>query len=106
MQNLMLTKKEFKKATDLQRHLEEQLKDQEFKKYYDEFGTQLEVAYAILQLRKKAKLSQSELAKKIGTSQGNVARIESGNDIVTVDRLHRILEATKRDLEIEFLIAR
>ncbi|HEX9503477.1 MAG TPA: helix-turn-helix transcriptional regulator [Patescibacteria group bacterium] len=102
----MLTKKEFKKATDFQTHLEEQLKDPEFKKYYDEFGTQLEVAYAILQLRKKAKLSQSELAKKIGTSQGNVARIESGNENVTVELLHRIAKATKRDLKIEFIIAR
>jgi DNA-binding transcriptional regulator YiaG len=99
----MLSKQEFKKSIDFQTHLEEQLKNPEIKKYYDEFGKQLEIAYAILQLRKKLKLSQKELARKIGTSQSNVARIESGSENLTVQTLQRIAQAYKRNLKIKFV---
>jgi DNA-binding transcriptional regulator YiaG len=60
--------KKIEKATDFQALLKEMLKDKEFKKYYDEYGRQLEIAYQVLQLRKKAKMSQAELARKIGTT--------------------------------------
>lgn len=99
----MLTKKQFKKAIDFQAFLEEQLKNPEIKKYYDEFGKQLEVAYAILQLRKQIGLSQKQLAKKVGTTQSNIARIESGQQNFTVELLQRIAKAYKRNLKIEFV---
>ena len=64
---------QIKKATDFQDFLKEQLKDPESKKIFDEYGRQLEIAYQILQLRKEKKLSQAQLAKKIGTKQSNIA---------------------------------
>lgn len=99
----MLTKKQFKKAIDFQAHLEEELKNPKFKKYYDEFGKQLEIAYQLLQLRKKQGLSQSELAKKLGTTQGNIARIEAGQQNFTVQMLEKIAKAYRRELKIEFV---
>jgi DNA-binding XRE family transcriptional regulator len=93
----------FKKSIDFDLYLQEKLKNPKFKQLYDEFGIQLEIAYGILQLRKKSKLSQLDLAKKIGTSQSNVARIESGNENVTIAVLQRIAKATNRDLKIEFV---
>lgn len=99
----MQTKQNLKKPVDFQEYLAEQLKNPKFKQYYDEFGQQLEIAYAILQLRKKLKLSQKVIAKKIGTSQSNIARIESGNENMTVQTLHKIAKAYKRDLKIEFV---
>jgi len=53
------------KAIDFQEYLERQLKDPVTRKNYDEYGRQLAIAYQILQLRKKKRISQSELAKKI-----------------------------------------
>jgi len=54
-----------------------QLKDESVKKYYDEYGKQLEIAYQILQLRQQQKMSQTELARRLKTKQSNVARMEA-----------------------------
>jgi len=86
-----------------EKHVANELKDPKFKRYYDEYGKQLEVAYQILQLRKKKKMSQSELAKKIGTKQSNIARMESGQQNFTTDTLQRIASAFNRDLKIDFV---
>ena len=85
-----------------QEYLDRELKDPEFRKYYEEYGKQLEIAYQILQLRKKKGLSQSELARKIGTKQTNIARLESGQQNFTVETLQKIARAFNRNLKIEF----
>ena len=97
------TKEEIAKYIDFQADLEEKLKNPRFKKYYDEYGKQLEISYHILQLRKKAKMSQKELAKKIGTTQSNVARIEAGNQNFTTKILVKIAKALGKDLRVEFV---
>ncbi len=90
------------KATDWQEMLAKDLKNPVFKRYYDEFGKQLEISYALLQMRKRAKMSQARLAKKIGTTQSNVARMEAGNQNFTIAMLTRIAEAFGKDLDISF----
>ncbi|MFQ5662035.1 MAG: helix-turn-helix domain-containing protein [Candidatus Paceibacteria bacterium] len=92
--------KKIEKATDFQVHLKEMLKDKEFKKYYDEYGKQLEIAYQVLQLRKEANMSQSELAKKIGTTQSNIARVESGKQNFTVATLNKIASTFNKQLKV------
>jgi len=91
------------KAVDFQEYLAEQLKNPEFKRHYDEYGRQLEIAYQILQLRKKKKMTQAELAKRIGTKQSNVARMEAGNQNFTIDILQRIASVLGRNLKVEFI---
>lgn len=91
------------KAIDFQEYLAKQLKNPKIKKHYNEYGKQLEIAYQILQLRKIEGVSQAELAKKIGTSQGNVARMEKGEQNFTTETLLRIASALKRDLRVEFV---
>jgi len=91
------------KAVDFQKYLAEQLKDRNVKKYYDEYGKQLEIAYKISVLRKKEGISQSELADKIGTTQSNVARMEAGQQNFTTDTLQKIASALRRDLRVEFV---
>jgi len=96
-------KKTIKQLIDFDELLKEKLKNPQFKKYYDEYGGQLEIAYQILQLRKKRKMSQSELAKKIGTKQANIARMESGQQNFTTDTLQKIANAFNCELEIAFV---
>jgi len=98
-----ISKKNFKKSTDFQSYLDKQLENPKFKKYYDEFGKQLEIAYLILQMRKEYGLSQKELAKKLGTTQSNVARIEAGQQNFTTATLQRIAEVFDREVKIEFV---
>jgi len=95
--------KKIKKATDFQEYLSKQLKNKDIKKYYDEYGKQLEIAYQILQLRKKKKMSQAALAKKLGTNQSNIARMESGQQNFTTETLQRVAKVFDRDLRIEFV---
>ena len=98
-----MSKRKTKKAVDFQEYLAEKLKNPKFKKYYNEYGKQLEIAYQILQLRKQKKMSQAELAKRIGTKQSNIARMEAGQQNLTTDTLQKIASIFKRDLKIEFV---
>jgi ribosome-binding protein aMBF1 (putative translation factor) len=91
------------KAVDFNEVLVKKLKNPEFKKLFDEYGRQLEVAYQILQLRQKKKMSQSELARRVGTTQSNVARIESGQQNFTVSLLQKVATALDSDLKISFV---
>ena len=88
------------KATNFQAYLDDKLKDKVLKRHYDEYGKQLEIAYQIIKLRKKAKMSQLELAKKIHTTQSNVARIESGQQNFTVNLLNKVAKALGSELKI------
>ena len=92
-----------KKAIDFQKYLKENLKDAEFKAHFDEYGKQLEIAYQILQLRKKKKMSQAQLAKKIGTTQSNVARMEAGQQNFTINTLQKMADAFSCDVKINFV---
>lgn len=98
----MISKKKKIKLIDFEDVLKEHLKDPEFKRYFDEFGKQLEISYSLLQMRKRAKMSQAQLAKKIGTTQSNVARMEAGNQNFTVGMLTRIADAFGKDLTVSF----
>ncbi|MFA5024432.1 MAG: helix-turn-helix transcriptional regulator [Patescibacteria group bacterium] len=92
------------KAINLDDVLREELKNPKFKKYFDEYGRQLELSLQIIKLRQARKMSQLELAEKIGTTQGNVARIESGQQNFTVKLLDKVASALNSDLSIKFII--
>ena len=94
------TNKKNKKATDFQEYLKKELKKKNIKKYFDEYGKQLKIAYQILQLRKTARLSQLQLAERIGTTQSNVARMEQGGQNFTIDTLERIAKTFDKELEV------
>lgn len=96
-------KQRIKKAIDFQEYLQKRLKDLEFKKHYNEYGKQLEIAYQILRLRKQKRMSQAELAKRIGTKQSNVARLETGQQNFTTETLQKIALVFDRELKIEFV---
>lgn len=91
------------KAMDFQEYLAEQLKNPKIKKYYDKYGKQLEIAYQVLKLRKREGISQAELAKRVGTRQSNIARMETGQQNFTTDTLQKIAAALNRNLKIEFV---
>jgi len=98
-----MNKRKTQKAVDFQDYLAEKLKNPRFRKYYDEYGKQIEIAYQILQLRRQKRMSQAELARKIGTKQSNIARMEAGQQNFTTDTLQKIAAVFKRDLKIEFV---
>ena len=95
--------KRTKKPLDFQQYLRKELKDPTFRKHYEEYGKQIEIAYRLLQLRRQKRMSQAELAKKVGTKQSNIARMESGQQNFTTDTLQKIASVFKRKLKVEFI---
>ena len=102
MNRTRIIKKE-KKVVDFQKYLAMQLKDESVKKYYDEYGKQLEIAYQILQLRQQQKMSQTELARRLKTKQSNVARMEAWQQNFTTDTLQKVAGIFKCQLKVEFV---
>jgi ribosome-binding protein aMBF1 (putative translation factor) len=86
--------------------LREDLKDPEFKRHYDDERQALKLAIKIAALREQKGLSQQELAKRMGTSQQAISRIESGEyEGFTLKTLEKIAEATGMKVKIDFVAA-
>lgn len=79
--------------------------DAEFREAYDRISSEMEIAFAIAEARHRAKLSQQELADKLGTSQAAIARLERGSGNPTVKTLKRIGDATGTRFHIQLLPA-
>jgi DNA-binding XRE family transcriptional regulator len=64
----------------------------------------LDIARKIYELRTKANLSQAELAKKVGTTQSVISRLEDADyDGHSLAMLRRIASALEQRVEIRFL---
>ena len=64
----------------------------------------LDVAREIYELRIKAKLSQAELARKVGTTQSVISRLEDADyDGHSLEMLRRIASALEKRVEIRFV---
>lgn len=86
-------------ASDL---VKEWRNDPEFVRAYDELEGEFAVLKAVSEARRKSRLSQSEIAKHMRTSQTAVARLESGRGNPSVKTLQRYAAATGTRLKITF----
>ena len=92
------------KVRTFKSRLQEDIKDPEFKAYYQEERQALKLAMKIAELRNQKGLTQQELARLMGTSQQAISRIESGEyEGFTLKTLEKIAEATGMRVEIEFV---
>ena len=64
----------------LKTHLAESLKDKKFKELYEEEKELLEVSLKLLEARKKAGLSQKEIAEAANLTQQQVSKVENGTN--------------------------
>ncbi|MBU0577134.1 helix-turn-helix transcriptional regulator [Patescibacteria group bacterium] len=76
------------------------LKDKKIRKEYDNLSSEFAIAESLIEIRLGKGLTQAQLAKKIGTKQSAIARLESGNYNPTVNFLKRIAEALNLKLNI------
>lgn len=67
------------KTKSYQQVLKEELKNPDFKKAYDAFEDEFNLAEEVIHLRLKADITQAELARRAHTSQPAISRLESGN---------------------------
>jgi len=85
-----------------QDHLKESLKDPEFKKEWENSEADFQLSCRLIEARLKRNLSQRDLAKKVGTSQAAISRIEGMNGNPSLSLLKRIAEALDAKLQISF----
>ncbi|MFA6006186.1 MAG: helix-turn-helix domain-containing protein [Candidatus Paceibacterota bacterium] len=90
----MNTFAQFKKKT---------LRNKEVKKAYDALGPQFELIEAIIRKRIQKKLTQAELASRLGTHQSAIARLESGSENPTLSYLNEIAHAVGGKLHVSIV---
>jgi len=78
------------------------LKDKEIKKVYDDLEPEFRLSQMIIAKRIEKGMSQADLAKKIGTKQPAVARLESGTYNPSVTLLKKTAKALDSSLRIYF----
>ena len=91
-----------RKFLDFDEFLEKSLKNPKIKAEYDKLEPEFAVIEAILDARVKKHMTQEQLAKKIGTKQSAIARIESGNANPSIGFLQKLADALGKKLVIQF----
>ena len=87
-----------KRPTNFDIYLKEQLKDPDFADRFEKAGEAWDVAVKLASLRKASGLSQKQLAKRVGTSQQQISRLESpsyeGHSLSMLRRVAEVLGAS------------
>ena len=75
----------------------------EVRKEYAKVDAEFALLKAMITARREAKLTQAELAEKIGTTQSAIARLEGGRVSPSISTLRRYAEATGHQLQVGFV---
>src|SRR5437870_5846304 len=78
------------------------MKEPKYRKAYEVLEEEFALASAVIAARNRADLTQQELARKMGTTQPVVARLESGRTRPSMRTLERLAKATGSRLLISF----
>lgn len=81
----------------------ELLKDKRIKRFYEKLGPEFAVIEMIIKRRIEKGWSQKELAKKIGTKQSAISRLESGTYNPSLSFLRKVGEALGAKLKISLI---
>ena len=76
------------------------LEDREFRKEYARVDDEFTLIEALVRARMTAKLTQVELARRLGTTQSAIARLEGGRVSPSFKTLRRYAEATGTRLTV------
>lgn len=76
------------------------MKDPEYKQAYEALEPEFAIARAIIDARIKRKISQKELAKRMGTGQAVVSRLEGANASPSLSLIKRLASALNLKLEL------
>ena len=86
---------------DFKKHLKESLQSPEFKAEYDSKELRYKIIDILVGIRVQYKLSQTELAKKLGTTQAVISRIENGSVNIGIDFLQKIANTFNKKIDIK-----
>jgi len=78
-------------------------KDPGFREEYTRTDEEYALVEALVRARAAAKLTQAELARRLGTTQSAVARLEGGRVSPSIGTLRRYAEATGTRLTVDLV---
>jgi transcriptional regulator with XRE-family HTH domain len=87
------------KFDDLHKRL---MKDSKYRKEYEALEEEFALIAAVAKARRRAGLTQAQLAKRMQTTQSMIARLESGRGQPSTRTLSRFAKATGHRLKISF----
>lgn len=82
--------------------LPELMRNEEFRAAYDALDQEFSIASALIQARANARLTQADVAGKMGVTQSTIARIESGKNI-SLKTIARYAKAVGQPIRLEIL---
>jgi len=87
----------------LKQHIGEKMKNPEFKKAWQDLDAEFSILESVIKARKKARLTQQELAERIGTKQPALSRLEKGGfEKANIETLRKIANALNYKLIVRF----
>ena len=91
------------RSSEFQNLLQEELKDPEFKKEWDDMQPEMDVIRAMIDARIEQNLTQKELAKRTGIDQADISKLENGTRNPSLKLLKRLAHGMGMQLKIEFV---
>ena len=89
--------------SEFQELLQEQLKDPDFKKEWDDIQPEMDVIRAMIDARIEQNLTQKELAARTGIDQADISKLESGSRNPSLKLLKKLASGLGMQLKIEFV---
>ncbi len=83
--------------------LNEQLKDEAFKKEYDVLEPEYAIISSLIDARKSNNVTQKQLSEATGIAQSDISKIENGAANPTLKLLQRLAEGLNMSLKVEFV---
>lgn len=83
--------------------LNEQLKDETFKKEYEALEPEYEIISSLIDARKSNNVTQKQLSEATGIAQSDISKIENGSANPTLKLLQRLAEGLNMRLKVEFV---
>ena len=87
----------------LKQYKDEQMKDAEFVKEYEDIQPELDVIRAIVDARTSQNMTQKELAERSGINQADISKLENGTRNPSVNLLKRLADGMGMALKIELV---
>ena len=88
---------------DIDELLNEELKDPEFAKAWEQTELEYQIKRMLISARIENNMTQKELAEKSGVRQSNISRIEKGVCVPTLTTLNELAKGLGKKLRIELV---
>ncbi len=89
--------------SEFQEFLKEQLRDDEFKKEWEDIQPEMDVIRAMVDARISQNLTQKELAERTGINQADISKLENGTRNPSLKLLKRLADGMGMTLKLEFV---